>query len=129
MGYRSTVQFIFYPEKDEDFPVMKLWLDENMPGTTKDEDGYCLLDKYVYDGHFPYIQYGAEDVKWYQGYSEVAMVEEAIDQFNELFCAEDSHTPCNYEYVRIGEETEDIEMRFSDDCKWRMHVRREIMVD
>lgn len=129
MGYRSNVEFIFYPDKAEDFPVMKLWLDENMPGTTKDQDGYCLLDKYVYDGAFPYIQYGAEDVKWYEGYPEIAVVDDAIHQFNKLFCAEDSHTPCHYEYVRIGEDTEDIETRFSDDCKWRMHVRREIMVD
>ena len=129
MGYRSNVEFIFYPDKAEDFPVMKLWLDENMPGTTKDQDGYCLLDKYVYDGAFPYIQYGAEDVKWYEGYTEVGAVMQAIEDFNKLFCAEDSHTPCHYEYVRIGEDTEDIETRFSDDCKWRMHVRREIMVD
>ncbi len=129
MGYRSDVGFIFYPDKEEDFPVMKLWLDENMPGTTKDEDGYCLLDKYVYDGHLPYIQYGAEDVKWYEGYPEIAAVEEAIDQFIKLFCAEDSHTPCHYEHVRIGEEAEDIETWFSNDCKWRMHVRREIVVD
>ena len=83
----------------------------------------------MYDGDRPYIQYGAEDVKWYWGYSEVAMVEEAIDQFKELFCAEDSHTPCHYQYVRIGEETEDIEMWSSDYCKWRMHVRRVTMVD
>lgn len=129
MGYRSDVQFIFYPDKAEDFPVMKLWLDENMPGTTKDQDGYCLLDRYVDDGDRPYIQYRADYVKWYDGYAEVEAVEEAIGEFDYLFCAASSHTPCHYEYARIGEENGDIETRFSDYCKWRMYVRRDIVVD
>jgi len=130
MGYRSEVDFMFYPEKDEHFPVMKLWLDENMPGTTKDQSGYALLERSTYDGApSPYIHYRATDVKWYEEFADVNAVMKAIDRFNDLFCGEDATIPCDYEYVRIGEETEDIEQRFSDNAEFRMHVRREVMVD
>ena len=130
MGYRSEVKFMFYPEEAEHFPVMKLWLDENMPGTTKGQSGYALLERSTYDEDSrPYIFYTSYDVKWYEGYTEVDAVMRAIEDFNNLFCGEDATTPCNYEYVRIGEETEDIEQRFSDNAEFRMHVRREVMVD
>ena len=134
MGYRSSVEFIFYPDKAEDFPVMKLWLDENMPGTTKDQSGYALLERSTYDeDSSPYIHYRATDVKWYEVFVEVDAVMQAIENFNNLFCGEDATIPCGYEYVRIGEETEDIETRFSDNAEFRMHVRmhvrREVMVD
>ena len=130
MGYRSEVKFMFYPERYEHFPVMKLWLDENMPGTTQNQSGYALLERLTYaKGHRPYIFYASYDVKWYEGYTEVDAVMQAIEDFNNLFCGEDATTPCSYEYVRIGEETEDIEQRFSDNAEFRMHVRREVMVD
>jgi len=130
MGYRSEVKFMFYPEKYEHFPVMKLWLDENMPGTTQNQSGYALLERSTYDeGYTPYIFYASYDVKWYEGYTEVGAVMQAIEDFNNLFCGEDATTPCSYEYVRIGEEIEDIEQRFSDNAEFRMHVRREVMVD
>ena len=131
MGYRSEVNFMFYPEEDEHFQVMKLWLDENMPGTTpKSQSDYALLECSTYDEDSrPYIFYTACDVKWYEGYTEVDAVMQAIEDFNNLFCGEDATTPCSYEYVRIGEETEDIEYRFSDNAEFRMHVRREVMVD
>ena len=130
MGYRSEVEFMFYPKEAEHFPVMKLWLDENMPGTTKNQSGYALLECLTYDENSrPYISYTSHHVKWYEGYAEVDAVMQAIEDFNNLFCGEDATTPCSYEYVRIGEETEDIEHRFSDNFEFRMHVRREVMVD
>ena len=110
---------------------MKLWLDENMPGTKKGHATWqALLERSTYsEDPNPYIFYTAYDVKWYDGFAEVDAVMKAIDDFNNLFCGEDATTPCNYEYVRIGEEIEDIEQRFSDNAEFRMHVRREVMVD
>lgn len=121
MGYRSNVDILFYPQLRDNFPVMKLWLDENLPG--KD-----LLDCEVNEESI-YIRYSCRDVKWYDGYEEIDQIERAIDTFNTLFCQDNSHIRCEYEMVRIGENTDDIETSYSDGCSWRLYVNRETMVD
>lgn len=61
----------------------------------------------------------ASDVKWYKGFVDVdyfqAIVEKAVD------------LDLNVEYIKIGEETDDIEVDFSGvDCEYRMSVNRSI---
>lgn len=103
MGYRSEVTAVFYVSKEEHFPVVKLWLDENFP--TKDWDEYI---RWFDRG----MVFECNDVKWYESYPDVRSFETAADKFIELCNAEVSEgTPTfNYEFVRIGEDYDDVDV-------------------
>ena len=124
MGYRSEVCVVFYCPK-EDYPVMKLFMDENEPKDNQlfdksNEDYYevCDLDdKMMVKFLFP-------DVKWYETYSEVIEFMEFIEAFGKIANSESS--TWNYEFIRLGEEYEDIDTRESDDSDNLIQVRREI---
>ena len=61
----------------------------------------------------------ASDVKWYEGFVDVDYFQAIVEKAGEL--------DLNVEYIRIGEETDDIIMDFSgDDCEYRMSVNRSI---
>jgi hypothetical protein len=53
------------------------------------------------------IDFAADDVKWYESFSDVTAFDNMLPAIEELgFC---------YEFVRVGEESNDIEYRQSDD--------------
>jgi hypothetical protein len=124
MGYRSEVCAVFYCPK-EDYPVMKLFMDENEPKDNQlfdksNEDYYevCdLSDKMMVKFLFP-------DVKWYETYPEVIAFMEFIETFGKI--ANSKSSTWNYEFIRLGEEYEDIDARESDDSDNLIQVRREI---
>jgi len=61
----------------------------------------------------------ASDVKWYEGFVDVDYFQAIVEKAGEL--------DLNVEYIKIGEETDDIIMDFSgDDCEYRMSVNRSI---
>jgi hypothetical protein len=61
----------------------------------------------------------ASDVKWYEGFVDVDYFEAIVEKARDI--------DLNVEYIRIGEETDDIIMDFSgDDCEYRMSVNRSI---
>jgi hypothetical protein len=64
------------------------------------------------------------DVKWYETYSEVIEFMEFIEAFGKIANSESS--TWNYEFIRLGEEYEDIDTRESDDSDNLIQVRREI---
>lgn len=133
MGYRSTVTLAFYTRHQEvvPFAALKLWFDENYPhkeATTEWEARIETGDDWIT------VEY--LDVKWYPGYTHVVEVNKAIESFVSTFEANDTDNVA-YEYVRIGEETEDIEedrsgycdYRLGVYCDYRLGVSREICFD
>lgn len=105
MGYRSEVTMLFYANNEEDLPLLKLWVDENVRPALKEwldvtpqefergqSKGYAL--------HF-------SDVKWYESYPEVQAIEEAWDKFKNTF-GDDETTALGAERAQIGEDYGDV---------------------
>lgn len=122
MGYRSDVAFAFYPTDDEHKGVVTLWLKENLPFDTWNVDEYWLID----EAEGSYI-FRAEDVKWYEGYSDVDKMEAAYANFIDLFCGDTLIGGC--EHIRIGEELRDVIEDYKGDCDYKLSVTRSIHID
>ena len=71
----------------------------------------------------------SSDLKWYESYPEVV----AFDAFWEKFCeladeSQEGDEPVDWacEFVRIGENTDDIEEKSSNEAEWLLQVNRVI---
>jgi hypothetical protein len=110
MGYRSNIRCLIYPLDTATGDAPSLIdnyhsLVTLMNTTFKDVvdfwDGCLTLDP-----HHRVVDFVIDDVKWYPSYPDVAAFEKMLDEVAELgFC---------YEFVRVGEDNNDIEMRESD---------------
>ena len=118
MGYRSDVTAIFYCHKPEDYAPMKLFVEENIGGTFKED----LTEEESNDRK--YIKFYLEDVKWYDSYKDVTEFNEFIEAFKELADGDGSKLTWAYEFVRFGEELNDIEVTESDGANNVLHVYR-----
>lgn len=123
MGYRSNLMALIYPdvEKMEDEQPLYDQLKVLMATTFKavsDEFG----DPYMkWQDNDLVLKFDIPDVKWYPDYPEVQMFENMLSAFDgeiEGYCTE---------FVRIGEESDDVEGRYTgDNCQYFLHVRREV---
>lgn len=126
MGYRSNLMVLIYPdvEKMEDEQPLYDQLKVLMATTFKavsDEFG----DPYMkWQDNDRVLKFSLEGVKWYPDYPEVQMFENMLSAFDgeiEGYCTE---------FVRIGEESDDVEDRYTgDNRRYYLHVRREIDCD
>ena len=145
MGYRSDVVALFYTTpieqvgktKEENDALNKrnqatldMFVRENFPkglsepvtdyadGLHRDEADNRVVWKFQFS-----------DVKWYESYPEV----QAFDAFWEKFCeladeSEEEGDPVCWacEFIRIGENDDDIETKASNEAEWLMQVQRSI---
>lgn len=118
MGYRSEVIAVFYCHDMKDYPAMKLFIDENIGDTFKED----LTEEE--SNERKYIKFYLEDVKWYDSYSDVVQFNEFIKAFVELADGEGSKLTWAYEFVRFGEELNDIEVTESDGSNNVMSIHR-----
>ena len=118
MGYRSEVTAAFYVHKinEDQWPALKLYVDENFPKELVE----CLREKKS-DYHHGYI-FSESDVKWYDSYPEVAAFQRFVSNFLEI--ADGEGVPWAYEFVRIGEDSNDIEETSSDSADYVLSVVR-----
>ena len=122
MGYRSDVTIVMYPKRKEDFALLKLYADETFPDQfevhERDEgDKYLLLE--------------IDSIKWYEGYEEVDVYTRAFSKWDTMF--EDEYEPeqgsiFHYEFVRIGEDYEDIVYDRSVDSDMILGIERRAYV-
>jgi hypothetical protein len=99
MGYRSQVAVVIYGDSRdaEKYALLKTLMNTTFKEAYTEFDGNAEWhdDKHV-------LEFAMEDVKWYDGYGDVklfmAMLEDIVDL--EGF---------NYEFIRIGEDDNDIE--------------------
>lgn len=127
MGYRSVVEAVFYTRNEEEYPLLKLYVEENFPKFWKEEDIDCLKPikaNNVWGCHFI-----ADNVKWYESYPEIREFNEFVVKFNQLLTENERARPTwAYEFVRLGEETEDIEEERSENADFILSVCREIQL-
>lgn len=124
MGYRSDVKALFYTGDKSKFPMLKLWVDENLE-IAKEADSVQLFENTSYKG----ILISCDGWKWYDGYEQINNFNDAVGLYHEVFNTEDSDTDFHYEFVRIGEEHNDIERDGSTYCDYMLAVHREIVPD
>jgi hypothetical protein len=122
MGYRSDVTAVFYCNAEEDYPSMKLFVEENIGGTFK-EDLRELEFK-----EFKCLKFYLEDVKWYDSHVDVTEFNGFIEKFKELADGKGGTLSWAYEFVRIGEELDDIHFVESDGAQNVLTVCRSVEI-
>ena len=122
MGYRSDVVAVFYTYDPTQYPAIKLFIDENIPEFFRGEDYMTKFENANLHG----LKFTMPDVKWYPSYPDVSGFERAIEGFNAV-C--ESGVRWNWEFVRLGEEIEDVEEKGSSKHENLLYVVRNIECD
>ena len=143
MGYRSEVA---YTIRFKDEASYRLFIAE---AKAKPETAGCFksdeasVDECECDDARLAITFYADQVKWYPSYPEVVMHEKLLSQAEEWIdgdihvATKDGDVEVNliehrlgFIYIRIGEESNDIEERYGGDYEWDwMQVSRQIVMD
>jgi hypothetical protein len=123
MGYRSDVHALFYTTHKEDLPVLKLYMDENFP---KDETFFDLkeIDSKVIHGY----ELVFENVKWYDDYDDIKVFDAFKTKYQALIEEQETGKEWCFEFVRVGEDDDDIE-REQYDSSYVLSVSRKIECD
>ena len=88
-------------------------------------DGGFIVDEGRYR-----INFSADHVKWYTDYPEVKCHEALIELADEWANDEDNHSELAYVFLRIGEQSDDIEEKFGGDYDFDwMQINRSISRD
>jgi hypothetical protein len=130
MGYRSDVTMIMYPSADhrDKFAALKLYVDENLP------DEFEVIG----EGDRRYLHCYIDGVKWYDSYEEVDTYSKLFSEWDELFADPDdpsakeglqADTIFHYEFMRIGEDYEDVEYHQSYGADHVLNMSREVYID
>ena len=126
MGYRSDVTIVMYPKRKEDFALLKLYADETFPDQFEVHEDNNRIEG------FRYLMLEFDSVKWYEGYEGVDVYTRAFSEWDTMF--EDEYEPeqgsiFHYEFVRIGEDYEDIVKDCSNCCDHILGVDRNAYVN
>jgi len=125
MGYRSDVMAVFYTYDPSEYPAMKLFIDEHIPEFFR-SDEYMRLFSGGMPRHVQGIKFTMNGMKWYPSYPEVQAFEQAIQKFEKL---SDGGDKWLWEFVRLGEEVEDVEERSCSESESLLYVVRSIECD
>jgi len=135
MGYRSDVAIQIYGGSDKEEALTKIaelkqFIKESfdtLPENSKGDVNSLISNSEQETGKDFWITvdgvdelfFFASDVKWYEGFVDVDYFEGIVAQAR--------HIELNVEYIRIGEETDDIVIDCDgEDCEYRMSVNRSI---
>ena len=136
MGYRSEVMAAFYVNAAEDkradaLQALRAWYMLNK-GECEAQDKssaewlfYCFRE--VKSGYV----FEAEHTKWYDSYEEIQMFNALVDSFKNAFIENMTHEEVNhaYEFIRIGEEDDDIQREEEGASDYVLNVQRSISCD
>ena len=126
MGYHSDVTIVMYPKRKEDFAALKLYADETFPDQFEVHEDNNRIEG------FRYLMLEFDSVKWYEGYEDVDVYTRAFSEWDTMF--EDEYEPesgsiFHYEFMRIGEDYEDIVYDRSVDSDMILGVDRNAYVN
>jgi hypothetical protein len=121
MGYRSQVKAVFYTKNEEKWPMLKLYVEENFPKEWS-------LERIESSHYYGYV-FSAGDIKWYESYPDVQAFDAFVDAYRNLIDSESSTLSWTYEFIRIGEDSTDIETDSEGDCSYLLTVSRQIETD
>ena len=120
MGYRSDVVALIYPMGGEDNLLNYEKLKTLMNTTFKEVYDYWQDPHFTWDDTHRVLKFSIESVKWYDSYPEVAEFEQFLVMIDGL--------DYEYEFMRVGENYEDVETRCTDNAEYYLGLRREIEV-
>ncbi len=129
MGYRSSVVCLMYGNNDiGDNTIVKEFVRSRVEAYTSGrvEVGKYITDAFSYDGWG--VKFECQDWKWYDSYADIQFLEALFEEFEELLIG-NHDTSYGLEFVRVGEEIEDIEQRYRGSIEGRLNVDRTIYVD
>jgi hypothetical protein len=137
MGYRSEVDVVIYAPvgSETSYPLLKLWFDENYPHAVARDQWEATI---TYEPERRGISVYYNDVKWYDTYEHPQAVEsvfEAIDAMLDTMpvttikdgVSQDPNVipfEIAWEFVRLGEENQDTEIRMSTNADAVIGVNR-----
>jgi hypothetical protein len=120
MGYRSDVKALIYPLGGEhnllEYDKLKLLMNT----TFKDVYDYWQDPYFTWDDTHRVLVFDANSVKWYDMYPEVMRFPKFLNEAHEL--------GYEWEFIRLGEEDEDIESDRTGDAEGYLYVQRSIEV-
>jgi hypothetical protein len=122
MGYRSDIKAVFSTRDKEQWPALRLFVDENFPEALKGDLEH--IGSTVYSG----FVFSCEGTKWYDGYDDVKAYNKFVADYEELIDGE-AKLPWMYEFIRIGEDTDDIETANAGNADYVLRVNRFIECD
>jgi hypothetical protein len=137
MGYRSEVDVVIYApvSSETSYPLLKLWFDENYPVKEATNEWEARI---TYDSESRGISVYYNDVKWYDHYEHMQAVEEVFKAIDAMLDAMPVTTikdgvsqdpnvipfEIAWEFVRLGEEDQDTEIRMSANADAVIGVNR-----
>ena len=68
MGYRSNVMAVFYTYDPNEYPSIKLFIDENMPEWFRGDE---YMTTFTGSNNLQGVKFDLQDVKWYESYPDV----------------------------------------------------------
>jgi hypothetical protein len=120
MGYRSDVKALIYPSGGEhnllEYDKLKLLFNT----TFQDVFTSWGEDYFEWDDRHRVLMFDANSVKWYDSYPEIKTFVKFLADVQEL--------GYEYEFIRIGEEDDDVETDSTGDAENYMYVSRSIEV-
>ena len=120
MGYRSDVKALIYPQSGDqnllEYDKLKLLMNT----TFKEVFDYWSDDYFSWDDEHRVLIFDANSVKWYDSYPEVQKFVQ--------FLTDVAGLDYEYEFLRLGEEDDDIEDDRTGDANGFMYVSRSIEV-
>ena len=133
MGYRSCVASVIYTWEEDEWPLLKLFVEENFPKgqlaeclTPFENNGRRGPNRTTFRGY----KFMCDDVKWYESYPDVACHDALIELAGEWVNDEDNKSEIAFVFVRIGESTDDVEERCGGDYDYDwVQVHRSIERD
>lgn len=120
MGYRSDLIAVFYADKEKGAAV-RLYVDENFPEALKSD-----LEP-IDNGRYVGYKFEGTGWKWYDSYPEVIAFNQFVSNYLEL--AEQEDIRWAYEFVRVGEDSDDIEENRSDYSDYQVRPVKSIESD
>jgi len=128
MGYRSNVVCLMYGNNDiGDNTIVKEFVRSRVEAYSGEASAH-VKDAFDYNGWG--VMFSCKDWKWYDSYPDIQFLENLFDEFEELLIGDDaSNTSYALEFVRLGEESDDIEERMRGAIEGRTWISRCIEVD
>lgn len=125
MGYRSEVTALIYPDGGEhsalNYNKLKLLMNTTFKQVFDEWGGEREFnDGWEWNDDVLVLQFTATSVKWYDSYPEVERFVKFLEEVQEL--------EYQYEFIRLGEEDDDMETDSTGDANSYLSVRREIEV-
>lgn len=126
MGYRSDVAMFMGAHTAEDYAVFKVWFDQYRQRLDEwwrpHGDYFMEVERKDLLG----IRFRADDAKWYGTLESVQVIEQLYEDFEQAFMGLEMEYKYALEFIRIGEDTTDIEERCPAGGFGYLYVERSI---